>query len=80
MEYRENGTQYEGYAEWETVLNAPYDYKRKGLLQHIMSKRIVNTKNVMLQNTLKYFEQSLIFVMKYIDRLKHFKNYHWKNR
>jgi hypothetical protein len=80
MEYRENGTHFNDYVEWEIILNAPYDYKRKGFLQHVMSNRIVNTDNVILKNVLRYYEQTLINLMQYVDRLKHFKNYHWKNR
>ena len=45
-----------------------------------MSPTIVNTTNPILKQLLNYVETSLIFVMKYIDILKNFKNPHWKNR
>ena len=80
MQYRENGTRYKDYCLWEEHKYAPYDYERYGLLKHIMSSPIVNTKNTILQFVLSYYEKSIIFVLKYIDRLKNFKNYHWKNR
>lgn len=80
MEYRDNGTRYENYPEWDSLKNNPYDYKRKGLIRHLLSKTIMNTNNDTLKIILVYFEQSIIFVLKYVDRLKHFKNYHWKNR
>lgn len=80
MKYRENGTKYKDYCLWEDRKNSPYDYERNGLLKHIMSNKIVNSNSSILQFVLNYYEKSLIFVMKYADRLKHFKNYHWKNR
>ena len=80
MTYNDNGNRYKHYQHWENVKNAPYDYERYGLLNKIMSNRIYNTTNEALQVILSYYERSLIFVMKYVDRLKHFKNPYWKNR
>lgn len=80
MKYRENGTRYKDYCEWEILKQSPYDYARNGLLQHILSRPIVQSKNQILKVVLSYYEQTLVFLMKYVDRLKHFKNYHWKNR
>lgn len=80
MEYRENGTRYRDYCEWEIRKQSPYNYERNGLLQHILSKPIIQSKNSILKTILSYYEKTLVFLMKYVDRLKHFKNYHWKNR
>lgn len=80
MIYNDNGNRYKHYQHWENVKNAPYDYERYGLLNKIMSNRIYNTTNEALKVILSYYERSLIFVMKYVDRLKHFKNPYWKNR
>ena len=80
MKHRENGTKYKNYCLWDKRKISPYDYERNGLLQHIMSNKIVNSQNSILQFVLRYYEKSIIFILKYIDRLKHFKNYHWKNR
>lgn len=80
MKYRENGTRYINYCLWEDRKNSPYDYGRNGLLKYIMSNKIVNSDSSILQFILNYYEKSLIYLMKYVDRLKHFKNYHWKNR
>lgn len=80
MKYRENGTRYINYCLWENKKYTPYDYGRNGLLKYIMSNKIVNSDSSILQFILSYYEKSLVFVMKYVDRLKHFKNYHWKNR
>ena len=80
MTYNDNGNRYKHYQHWENVNNAPYDYERYGLLNKIMSNRIYNTTNEALKVILSYYERSLIFVMKYVDRLKHFKNPYWKNR
>lgn len=80
MEYRENNTRYKYYYRWETGGIKEYNYAVDGLLQHILSHKIVESKNAILQVMLQYYESSIVFVLKYIDRLKHFKNYHWKNR
>ena len=78
--YNENGKRYKLNYLWEDKKNSPYNYEREGLKSHILSNTIVNSKNPILQTVLKYYETSIIFVLKYIDELKHFKNYHWKNR
>jgi hypothetical protein len=80
MEIRSNGYKYKDYSNWENTKYSPYDYAKNGLLKLIMSPTIVNTTNPILKQLLNYVENSLIFVMKYIDILKNFKNPHWKNR
>lgn len=80
MEARNNGMRFFNYCNWENVKHKPYDYAKNGLLCHIMSNSITNTTNSILKFILQYIETSLIFVMKYIDVLKNFKNIHWKNR
>lgn len=75
-----NGTRFYNYVDWEKRKYVEYDYKRKGILSKIMSKNIVNTKNQILKFIIKFYEESLIFALSYVDILKHFKNPHWKNR
>lgn len=80
MEIRGNGTRFSEYDQWEDVKHQPYNYTKNGLLTHIMSNSIVNTSNSALRFVLQYVESSLIYIMKYTDILKNFKNIHWKNR
>ena len=80
MIYNENGTRYKNYHKWESTLHEVYDYENNGLLNKIMSSKITNTNNTPLKIMLSYYESSLIFLMKYVDRLKNFKNPCWKNR
>lgn len=80
MEYSENGEKYSNYYKWETSKQTPYNYKKHGLLKHVMSSSIVNTDNEITQYILMYIETSMTILMSYVDRLKNFKNYHWKNR
>ena len=80
METNKNGSRYGNYCEWEDAKYLPYNYKKNGLLKHIISSVIVNSKNNILQTILNYFEGSLICLMEYVDKLKHFKNYHKYNR
>jgi hypothetical protein len=80
MEIRTNGTRFKNYNKWEIIRQASYDYENEGLLNKIMSEPIVNTTNPLLKLLLDFVETSLVFVMKYTDVLKNFKNPHWKNR
>lgn len=80
MEYRENGTRFYDHVLWEDRKNTPYDYERYGLVRHILSNKIAKSENHILKVMLTYYEKSIIFMLKYVDRLKNFKNYHWKNR
>ena len=80
MEAKSNGSRFKNYYLWETRKNMPYDYERNGLLKYIMSPVILKTKNTALKILLEYIESSMIFIMKYTDILKNFKNIHWKNR
>lgn len=80
MEVRNNGTRFLEYRQWENFKYRPYDYGKDGLLKYIMSPVILNTTNPALKTLLQYVETSLMFVLKYTDILKNFKNIHWKNR
>lgn len=75
-----NGYRFNAYYKWEKIKNSPYNYERDGLLRHIMSNKIVNSNNKILKIILLYYEKSMVFLMKYVDILKNFKNIHWKNR
>lgn len=80
MEVLRNGTRFDNYRLYETKLHTRYDYANEGLLRHLVSPRIRNTKNPILRFMLAYTEQSLIFAMKTVDILQNFYNYNWKNR
>lgn len=75
-----NGFQFVNYVNWNKVKNDEYDYARYGLLTRIMSHTIINTNNPLTKKFLQFYEDSIIFVLKYVDILKHFKDIHWKNR
>lgn len=80
MEKHNNGTRFKDYCLWERKLYTAYNYSREGLLKHIMSPVILETKNGPLKILLQFVESSLVFAMKYVDILKNFKNIHWRNR
>lgn len=77
---RQLGARYKYYDEYENKKNQPYNYEKYGLLNKIISSKIINTNNSVLRVILSYYEKSLVFLLKYIDRLKNFKNYNWVNR
>lgn len=80
MKYKINSNRYKRYYRWEDEKHSSYNYERDGLLKKIMSRKIVETKNYTLKLMLDYYERSLVFLMKYVDELRNFKNIHWKNR
>lgn len=80
MEINNNGNRYKNYYLWENIKNQPYDYEKNGLIKHLLPQKIISTNNSILQFILKYYEANIIFMLKYIDHLKNFKNIHWKNR
>ena len=80
MIYNENGNRYKEYYKWGNNKKLEYDYENEGILKHLMSPSIVNSQNHILVVLKTYYEKCIIFLLKYVDRLKHFKNYHWKNR
>ena len=79
MEIKENGARFENYYKWETRHNAPYDYQKNGLVKHLLSPRITSSKNSFLQLILSIYENSIEYVLKSTDIVKHFKNFNWKN-
>lgn len=80
MEVQRNEQRYNQYWKWNKELYGVYDYERCGLINHLLTKNIVETKNKTTQIILSFYESSLIFLMKYVDKLKHFKDVAWKNR
>lgn len=61
-------------------LDSRYDWKHQGILTHIMSNAITSSKNSILRYMLGIFENSLIFILRYVDKLHDFKNYIKCNR
>ena len=78
METHSNGYRYYNYNEWGNKKYLPYDYEKNGLLRHLLSHVIIESKNETLQFLLDFIEKSFIITMKQVDRLKNFKNYAYK--
>ena len=59
-----------------------YDYEHNGLLNRLMSRTIIrhSESSLALQFVLNVFEQSIIFIFKYADKIKNFKNITKYNR
>ena len=77
---RSNGDKYLTYFIWDKSKHNPYKYNLYGILPKLMSSSIINTENVALKYILSFYDKTFIFLLKYIDELKNFKNFHWKNR
>ena len=48
------GTRYKHFDLYEKKLHQPYDYQKYGLINRIISHKIVNSKNEVLQRILMY--------------------------
>ena len=80
METYNNGHRYENLRIYDKLKHNPYDYKRNGLIKHLVSPRIANTKNPVLRFIVNTVENSIIYTLQYIDILKNYFNYTWYNR
>ena len=75
-----NGKRYDYIRYQDELLNQPYDYYNNGLLQHLMSPRMVQTKNPITRFIISVFEKEIVTILKVVDVLANFKNPHFKNR
>ena len=80
MKVYENRYRFINYDAFEQRLHQPYNYTKHGLLKHLMSHKITESKNKPLQAILSFVDRSFVQLLHYIDELKYFKNYLWKNR
>ena len=64
---------------YEVSNNQAYDYERYGLLNKVLPKVIYETKNTSTKAVLRFVEYILVWLMKYVDDLKNFKNWNYKD-
>jgi len=79
MEIYENGHRFRNNYKWEDLKNQPYNYAQEGLIKHLLSHKIVQSKNPILKYVLMFYENSIIYFFKTADILKNFHNFNWKN-
>jgi hypothetical protein len=79
MKINENQHRFSNKHLWENLKNQPYEYAQKGLLKHLISHKIYESKNPVLQYMLRYIEFSLVYIFKSADYLKNFHNFNWRN-
>jgi hypothetical protein len=79
MEIRENGHRFTNNYKWEDLKHQPYEYAQKGLLKHLLSHKITETKHPVLRFVLDFYEYCIVYFFKSADILKNFHNFNWKN-
>lgn len=79
MQVNNTGGRYRYYYKFNSS-DGRYDFEHDGLLDKLMSHSITDTNNIILRFVLSVIENSIVFISKYIDSLKSFKNYVKKNR
>jgi len=80
MNKQNNGQRFDEYRKWERIINPPYDYAHDGLAKRILSKPIAESNNPVLKIILKFYESSIVYMLKITDILKNFKLVHLRNR
>ena len=78
MIYRPEYTKYKSLRRRNQLKYLPYDYESKGLLKNLLPKVITNTENVTTKYVINLVEKSMVFLLKYVDVLKNFKNWSFK--
>lgn len=79
MEIRPIGSRRRYIKNYEVSNNQAYDYERYGLLNKVLPKVICETKNTSTRAVLRFVEYILVWLMKYVDDLKNFKNWNHKD-
>lgn len=78
MEYRKPYTRYEYLESFNRAKHQPYDYKKNGLLNKMLSPAITQTQNKTTRLILEFVESVVTFWMDYVDELKNFKNWSYR--
>lgn len=79
MEIRPIGSRRRYIKNYEVSNNQAYDYERYGLLNKALPKVICETKNTSTRAVLRFVEYILVWLMRYVDDLKNFKNWNYKD-
>jgi len=79
MEIRPIGSRRRYIKNYEVSNNQAYDYERYGLLNKVLPKVICETKNTSTRAVLRFVEYILVWLMRYVDNLKNFKNWNYKD-
>jgi len=79
MEIRPLGDRRKYIKEYEISNYKEYDYEKHGLLNKVLPKVIYNTKNTTTRAVLRFVEYILVWLMKYVDILKNFKNWNYRD-
>lgn len=79
MEIRPIGSRRRYVKNYEVSNNQACDYERYGLLNKVLPKVIYETKNTSTKAVLRFVEYILVWLMKYVDDLKNFKNWNYKD-
>jgi len=79
MEIRPIGSRRRYIKNYEVSNNQAYDYERYGLLNKVLPKVICETKNTSTRAVLRFVEYILVWLMRYVDDLKNFKNWNYKD-
>jgi hypothetical protein len=80
MKTYKNGKRFEALKPYNMMKNNPYDYEYNGLIRHLISKVIYETKNPITKFMIDTFEKDIVFLLKYVDELMNFTNIYVKNR
>lgn len=76
--YRPNGTRWKYLKQHTRAKHRPYDYEDKGLLVKLLPSQVINTDNTTTKATLAFVEDVLVRMLRYIDVLRYFKDWNYR--
>lgn len=74
MKYYKPGHHYNVLKNYEFRRHQPYDYRKKGILNRLISPVIMNTKNTTTRMVIQFVETVAQFLVEYVGELRNFKN------
>lgn len=78
MRYQRIGSHFNIYKSYEFRRHLPYDYKRNGIINKMISPIIYNTKNKTTKMLVDFIEAFAQFFTEYVGDLKNFKNFYYR--
>lgn len=77
-EYRPNGTRWKFIRLHGFAKHKPYDYANEGLLNKLLPEHVYNAKNTTTRAVFNFVEDICVRLLQYVDDLRHFKDWNWR--
>lgn len=75
MKYYPEHKRYAYFKALDDAKHMPYDFEKQGILENCLPEIITKTTNKTTNAILRFTERTFVFICKYIDELKYFKDW-----